>query len=534
MGYDPLPTYPLVGGEIDAGYERLARHIARTRPGVLALDGPGTLPWETVIAALGRELTGAGLDWEPVRLSLPEVELKSGDPVFARIPDGSLADRPPEWPGLIEPGGVGLTLVYGPGSALVPHDELWALDHPKRLALATPGDERRLLFVDRPLYDRHARSLVDRLERYVDLAEPESPRSLAGDALRATLADLATRPFRSRPAFLPGPWGGQWLRAELGIKTDAGNLAWSYELIAPEAGILLGGEEPVEVGFELLMAEHAAAILGDEVAERFGASFPIRFDYLDTLEGGDLSIQCHPTEKYMRDTFGPAYTQHETYYVVETTPGARIFLGLCEEADVDRFRLEAERAAAGNEFDPERFVQAHPAEQHRLYAIPAGTVHASGAGNVVLEISATPYLYTLRFYDWLRRDLAGELRPVHLEHAFANLDPGRRGARVAEELIREPIEVRGGEGWRELDLRTPEELFYAVHRLDFDDEIRDATARRCHVLCLVAGAEIVLETEQGDHRLSYAETIVVPAGVGPYRLRRVRGQPCKAIKAFVR
>src|SRR5262245_66283565 len=99
--------------------------------------------------------------------------------------------------------------------------------------------------------------------------------------------------------------------------------------------------------------------------------------------------------------------------------------------------------------------------------VPARTPHASGAGNVVLEISATPYLYTLRFYDWLRRDLEGTLRPVHLHHAFANLDPSRRGEAVRRDLVQEPTVVRSGTGWAELDLDALPELFYAVRRLDF-------------------------------------------------------------------
>lgn len=560
MTYDPAPRQPLAEGEVEIGFEPLAAALARGRHRVLAIDGPATLAWESVLASLGEALTGLGLSWQAVdvRGSLAtgaELERRTasailpGDPAFGRLFEGSLESLFGELP-KIDPDAASLTLVFGPGSVLAGHDELWYFDHPKRVAseavrsgsaatlgrqAGAPDAEQRLLFLDWPLLDRHKQGLVAQIGRFVDLTNPERPRSLTGDALRRTLAVLAGRPFRTRPSFLPGPWGGQWLRTTLGISTGEPNLAWSYELITPEAGILLGDEEPLEVGFELLMAEHAGAILGTESAERFGTSFPIRFDYLDTLEGGHLSIQCHPTETYMRDTFGPAYTQHETYYVVETTPGARIFLGLREDADVERFRVEAERAAAGGvPLDPESFVQSFPAKQHRLYAIPAGAVHASGAGNVMLEISATPYLYTLRFYDWLRRDLDGELRPVHLQHAFANLDSGRRGAGVAAELIREPVEVRSGDGWAELDLRTPEELFYAVHRLDFDDELRDVTAGRCHVLCLVAGTEIMLETEQGDHTLSYAETIVVPAGVGPYRLRRVQGEPCKLIKAFVR
>ena len=173
----------------------------------------------------------------------------------------------------------------------------------------------------------------------------------------------------------------------------------------------------------------------------------------------------------------------------------------------------------------------HDAERHRLYLIPAGTVHASGAGNVVLEISATPYLYTLRFYDWLRTSLDGRLRPVHLEHAFANLDPARRGESVVRDLIQKPRVVRAGDGWTELDLGGPPELFYAVHRLDFDGAVADDTRGRFHVLNLVEGDEIAIETAAGNvHPLAYAETIVIPAAVGAYRLVGAG----KAVKAFVR
>jgi len=237
----------------------------------------------------------------------------------------------------------------------------------------------------------------------------------------------------------------------------------------------------------------------------------------------------------MRETFGLPYTQHETYYVMVTTPGAKIFLGLREDADLHAFEDDAELAEQpGEAFEPERYLQTHPAEQHRLYLIPAGPPHASGAGNVVLEISATPYLYTLRFYDWLRRDLDGALRPVHLRHAFSNLDSRRRGESVRE-LMPEPSVVRRGPRWSELALGRSPELFFAVHRLDFDDEIADDTDGRFHALNLAAGDEIEVETASGAvHPLSYAETVVIPAAVGEYRLRRTRGGPCKVVKAFVR
>jgi mannose-6-phosphate isomerase class I len=561
MSYDPSPRYPVVGGVVETGFEPLAAEIARERPRVLAVDGPAALAWDTLVTSLVDALAGHEIDvelddartffapWDDVVRRTSETVLP-GDPVFARLFAGDLADLV-DGPQPERRAGKETTIVFGPGSALHSHDRLWYADIPKWLSLeriqkglagnvgqpaGEAGSEQRLLFVDWPILDRHKQALLPRIDRYLDLSEPGSARSIGGEALRTSLRTLAERPFRVRPTFLPGPWGGQWLRRRLGIATDAPNLAWSYELITPESGVLFGGDDTVEVGFELLMAAEGERILGSEIAARFGTSFPIRFDYLDTLQGGHLSIQCHPSEKYAREVFGLPYTQHETYYVVDTTPGAKVFLGLREDADLDAFREAAEQAERpGIPFDPERFLQAHPAEQHRLYLIPGGTPHASGAGNLVLEISATPYLYTLRFYDWLRRNLDGRLRPVHLAHAFANLDPARRGESVRRDLIQEPVVKAAGPGFTEFRLGELDELFFAVDRLDFEDEAAVETRGRFHVLNLVAGEEVVVETTRGDsHRLAYAETLVIPASVSSYRLERRHGPSCKVIKAVVK
>jgi mannose-6-phosphate isomerase class I len=559
VSYDPNPRYSVEPGTIDSGFAALADVIVRKSPMTLAIDGPAAVQWDGFIAGLTDELVRRGVTPDPVDVrplaSWQEIRARTaasvlpGDPVFGRLFDGELAELFAELPRRVG-STMGVVVVFGPGSALVEHDLLWYADLPKRDSLAAvrrgsagnlgqppgeAGSEQQLLFVDWPVLDRHKQSVLPQLDRYVDLSAPEAPRSVDGETLRRSLHDLAGRPFRARPTFLPGPWGGRWLRDVLAIPTEAPNLAWSYELITPESGILLGTADTIEVGFELLMAAEAERVLGRELAQRFGVSFPIRFDYLDTFGGGHLSLQCHPSETYMRETFGLPYTQDETYYIVDTTPGAEIFLGLRTDADLDAFRAEAERAEdPGLELDPDRYLQTHPAVQHRLYLIPAGTAHASGAGNLVLEISATPYLYTLRFYDWLRRDLDGRLRPVHLTHAFSNLDARRSGDSVRSELIPEPRSLRQGAGWSELELGRHPDLFFAVHRLDFDEAAEDDTAGRFHVLNLVAGEEIEIESEVGVvHDLSYAETIVVPASVGRYRLRRLKGGACKVVKALV-
>ena len=566
MPYELEPRYPLTGGAAEIGYEALAADAMHVR-GILAIDGPAALDWtrfmRSLVAALERrsvhprrlmDVRARMRQWVEIE-RLTETAALRHDPVFAKVPSGGMSDlfdAPPYVPpgtDVFQFGEDGLAITHGPGAALAPHHRLWYLDLPRRLALRSaeegraanlgqaPGEigtARRTMFVDWPIEDRHRRELVPRIARYVDLADVDRPRSLSGDVLRRSLGTLVGAPFRTRPTFLPQPWGGRWAREVLGVRETEPNAGLGYELIAPESGLLFG-DEKVEVALDLLLAEHGDALLGPAVARRFERSFPIRFDYLDTVGGGDLSVHCHPRDAYMREVFGLPLAQDESYYVMVTRPGARIHLGLREDADLGAFREAAERSQSdGHPLAIERFVNAFPAERHQLYLIPAGTPHGSGEGNVVLEISATPYVYSLRLYDWMRAGLDGTPRAVQLDHAFANLDPQRRGNAVALDLVPSPMPVRKGSGFAEYLLGLHPDLFFAVHRLDIDNSADVATDGRFHVLNLVDGDEVILRTAAGrEHRLAYAETIVVPACVGEYTVTRTGRSPAKVVKAFV-
>jgi mannose-6-phosphate isomerase class I len=560
LAYELEPRYPLIDSTIARGFGPLADELSGMRSGVVAIDGPAAIDWRAFAARIGAELEARHVAFRMIdargRLApytvitrRTESAVLRDDPVFATAFGGRLEDLLVS--GIAPIGRVDglLTIVFGPASALGCDGAVWYVDLPKRLALravdegrapnlgqpdGAAGTARRLLFVDWPVEDRHRRTLAARWSRYVDASDQAAPRSVDGESLRRSLRHVAAGPFRTRPAFLPQPWGGRWARDVLGANDPGANAGLGYELIAPESGILLGDTPSLEVALDVMLAYEGAGVLGSHVTDRFGTAFPIRFDYLDTVGGGDLSVHCHPQTEYMRSVFGVPITQHETYYVMVTRPEARIFLGLRDDADGDEFRTAAMRAASeGTKLDIDRFVTTHPAQAHQLYLIPAGTPHGSGEGNVVLEISATPYLYSLRFYDWMRKSLGGGFRPVQLDHAFANLAVDRRGAEV-ERLVPTPAVVRQAVGHRELDLGRHPELFFAVRRLELDDAISDTTDGRFVVLNLVEGDEVMVRTGSGrEHRLSYAETIVIPASAERFEVVRVRGGPAKLVKAFV-
>jgi mannose-6-phosphate isomerase class I len=553
-GYEREPTYPSLGTRVVAGWAAAVADVP-DGPVRLALDGPGVLDWDRAVQGLAKALRergravrtfDLGTCWRPWEEILAATTHLGTDPNFERLCDADVADLL-ALPTLDDPDDV--LVVHGPGAALTPHDLLWYVDLPKRFAemlvvagaaanLGQPtdakGTTKRLFYVDWPLLDRHRDAIATRVDRWVD-ARTEA--SLDGAALRATLAELAARPVRTLPYFNSTPWGGHWAQRELGLAADAPNTAVGYELIAPESGILVGDADAlIEVPFPMLVALHPADVLGDRVHAQFGTSFPIRFDYLDTLDGGNLSVHCHPRPDYMREVFGWPYTQHETYYVMRGSPGSRVFLGLRDAGLVERFRAEAEAAAHdGSEFDVERYVQTFPADAHQLFLVPAGTPHASGRGNVVLEISATPYLYSLRFYDWLRRDAAGDLRSVHMGHSFDNLDRDRSGAAVGRDLVQRPRVVREGDGWREELIGALPEMFYEVYRLVLESEATDDTDGRFHLVNVVGGDGVVIETAAGHrHRLAYAETLVLPAAIGRHTYTPLGAGTVRVVKAVVR
>ncbi|SEM19528.1 class I mannose-6-phosphate isomerase [Streptacidiphilus jiangxiensis] len=562
-GYEAEPCHRITSA-VGAGYREAVADL--TAGQVLAVDGPVAVDWEAVAAGVCDALAARGIaakpvdlrehyaDWQDI-LDLTGSAVLEDDPDFAPLSQAGLASFLAETP-RVEPVPGGVTVVLGPGAALVAHDRLWYADLPKRYAEAAitggtgrnlgqpagtgAGTTRRLFYIDWPVLDRHRDAILADIDLWLDTQDPETPSWLDGPALRGALADLAAQPFRTRPTFNTTSWGGHWAQEQLGFNRDAANTALGYELIAPESGILVGTQEGarVEVPLQALVALHPQEVLGEPVHAAFGTSFPIRFDYLDTVGGGNLSVHCHPQPDYMQRVFGWPYTQHETYYMMLGGPDRKVFLGLHEDADLEQFRREADHAFHdGEPFDIERYVQTFPAEQHQLFLIPGGTPHGSGEGNVVLEISATPYLYSLRFYDWLRKDGAGKPRPVHVGHAFENLNRARVGEDVARDLVQQPQELRAGEGWREDVIGRLPEMFFEVRRFELarDAVVEDTTDGRFHIVNVVAGEGVVVETDSGHrYELAYAETLTVPACVGDYRVRALGSGPVRYVKALVR
>ena len=274
---------------------------------------------------------------------------------------------------------------------------------------------------------------------------------------------------------------------------------------------------------------------------RFGDEFPIRFDFLDTMGGGNLSFQVHPLTEYIQQHFGMHYTQDESYYMLDAGPDASVYLGLKTGVDPAAMRRDLEIAqAGGGAFPAHQYSNQFRARKHDHFLIPAGTVHCSGAGSMVLEISATPYIFTFKLWDWARLGLDGKPRPVHLGHGLSNIRWERTTEWTQRNLVNCFQAVACGDGWREERTGLHELQFIETRRHWFTKTVPHDTRGGVHMLNLVAGEEAVVESPTGAFEpfvVHYAETFIVPAAVGRYSIRpcgAARGGECATMQAFVR
>jgi len=566
--YDIYPAYRLGPGLVARGFDAIAESIARSGQRSVIIDGFNGVLWEPLIDGLRSSLAKLGHHSSPLPVLsalLPEEAIErliepylgGNDPLYGtRAPlvleQFFSRERLLE---LREATSDDLVLLYGPGAALARREGMLIyVDVPKNeiqfrsragsianLGASAPSDSRsmykRFYFIDWPVLNRHRRALLRQIDLMVDAQRPQDPTSMRGEDFRQGLNQMARSHFRVRPWFEPGPWGGQWIKSAIpGVAPEAENYAWSFELISPENGIAFESEGwMLEVSFDFLMLNNHRQVLGD-FASLFGYEFPIRYDFLDTFSGGNLSVQCHPRPRYIHENFGESFTQDEAYYILDTKPGARVYLGFTETADSGEFREALERSAQeGTPVEIERHVQTLPVRKHDLFLIPNGTIHCSGVNNLVLEISATPYVFTFKMYDWMRMDLDGRPRTLNIDRAFANLHFHRRGERVRRELISRPRLLDHGSDWQVFHLPTHPEHFYDVHRMEFMSALERHTRGSCQVMNLVEGEAVVLETSDGtQQRFNYAETFVVPAAAGRYRLRNVGRIPAKIATTFLK
>jgi mannose-6-phosphate isomerase class I len=406
----------------------------------------------------------------------------------------------------------------------------------------TASQYKRGLFVDWRICDKLKKSLFKKADYWLDSNEKDNPKMIEASVLCDGLDNTAKKPFRVVPFFDPGPWGGQWMKEKLGLNPDQKNYAWCFDCVPEENSLLLKIRNVIfEIPAINLVLYKTKELLGEAVESRFGQEFPIRFDFLDTIDGGNLSLQVHPTTQYIQDQFGMKYTQDESYYILDAKEDAVVYLGLKKGISPEEMIYDLNLAQSGKiVFDTDKYVNRFPAKKHDHFLIPNGTVHCSGANSMVLEISATPFIFTFKLWDWERLGLDGKPRPINIRHGENVIQWNRDTDWCEREIVNRIEQIAEGDGWREEKTGLHKNEFIETRRHWFTKPVLHHTSGSVNVLNLVEGEEVIVKSPRNlfpPFVVHYAETFIIPEAVGEYTIRphgKSEGKECATIKAFVR
>ena len=223
---------------------------------------------------------------------------------------------------------------------------------------------------------------------------------------------LGLEPFvKMQPELKSYIWGGTKLCDLYGKRCASTTVAESWELSAHPAGqstVATGRYKGMPFGMYLRTV--GKEVLGWKCQSL--AEFPLLVKFIDARE--DLSIQVHPGDEYALEN-EREYGKNEMWYIIDCEPDAKLYIGFNRDVSAEEVR---KRIRDNTILEVLNQVPTKPGD---VFFIPAGTVHAIGAGNFICEIQQSSNS-TYRLYDYDRRDAQGNLRELHLEKALEVLD----------------------------------------------------------------------------------------------------------------
>lgn len=320
-------------------------------------------------------------------------------------------------------------------------------------------------------------------------------------------------PLKFKPIIKETIWGGTKLKDVLGKTTPSDKCGESWELSGVQGhlsivfeGFLKGNN--IQELTEIYMGD----LVGEKVYEKFGIEFPLLIKFIDANDV--LSIQVHPDDETSKKRHN-AYGKTEMWYVMENKPGAELICGFKKDVSKDEYLkalsngkltdiLNSEKVAAGD-----------------CFFIPAGRVHAIGAGILLAEIQQTSDI-TYRIYDFDRKDAEGKSRELHTELAVDVIDYKAHSEYKTkyEEQLNKTIDLVDCE-------------YFTTRTLSFDTTLaRDFNIIDSFVIYIATEGSFDIIHNGEKTTVNKGETVLVPALLKEFKLS-AHGK-AKALEVYIR
>ena len=382
---------------------------------------------------------------------------------------------------------------------------------------------------------------------YVLDNDPQNLQLMPFGTFSDICAQLVKYPFRAKPCYLEGVWGGSYMKKLRKLPEEMRNAAWVFDFIPMEVSVVVeAGDEKLDINYCSFVHKEGVNLMGEDCVKKFEGYFPIRFNWDDSYHStGNMSIQCHSGGEYNVKNYNEFGRQDESYYVVVTGHDAKTFIGFRDDADIPQFFRDIE--AADTEHKPcdyMKYVSYEESKPGLQVMLPAGTIHSSGRNQVILEIgSLTIGSYTYKMYDYLRLDFDGKQRPIHTRLGEENVRQDRRYSVIhdpesPEYIVQKPRLAASGEGWEEYILGENPQVYFSLRRLEFEKKCEQNTGGKLfHVLTLVDGDAVRVRSVRHPERyfdLQFMDIVCVPADMGRYVIENLGREPVMVHKTCLR
>ena len=561
---------------------------------VMALDGYTTANWTVFVNLIARECCLLGLGFEAIDANA--ATLKSGKEIDAIIDPLLIWDTkidPTLLYGKVYKGGYQglmdearteafkkavpasrqagkISVVYGYGSLIPELRELYDVKvffdlTPMKSMLRIRRGEYSNLGKERPgiinrtirrcyycdfecaVRNRHELWENNVPDWYVLDNDPQNLQLMPFGTFSDICAQLVKYPFRAKPCYLEGVWGGSYMKKLRNLPDEMRNAAWVFDFIPMEVSVVVeAGDEKLDINYCSFVHKEGVNLMGEDCVKKFEGYFPIRFNWDDSYHStGNMSIQCHSGGEYNVKNYNEFGRQDESYYVVVTGHNAKTFIGFRDDADIPQFFRDIE--AADTEHKPcdyMKYVSYEESKPGLQVMLPAGTIHSSGRNQVILEIgSLTIGSYTYKMYDYLRLDFDGKQRPIHTRLGEENVRQDRRYSVIhdpesPEYIVQKPRLAASGEGWEEYILGENPQVYFSLRRLEFEKKCeQDTGGKLFHVLTLVDGDAVRVRSVRHPERyfdLQFMDIVCVPADMGRYVIENLGREPVMVHKTCLR
>jgi len=300
-------------------------------------------------------------------------------------------------------------------------------------------------------------------------------------------------PVMFRPILKPVIWGGSSICPFKGITPVRSGIGESWEIshVEGDCSVVANGElegEPLDS----LIKQYGAALLGRHVRERFGDRFPLLVKFIDAQD--DLSVQVHPDDELAKERHN-SFGKTEMWYVVDAAEGAGLYSGFSRQVTPDEY---VERVRNNTITD---VLRRHKASAGDVFYLPAGRVHAIGAGCFIAEIQQTSDI-TYRIYDYNRTDKNGNKRELHTEQAKDAIDY------TLYPDCKTHYETRPNEA-----VRLVESPYFVANLLDLDTQMsRDYSGADSFFIYICVNGEAVMKDDKGNElTVRRGAAVLIPA-----------------------